>query len=168
MIIEKQIAIHIDIDSSWKVIGLDFAHPYKWASGVNHSEGHGKHLGNTTCDARACKIVLGNIEEKLTYYSDENFHLAYIVTEGMPKMVKTATNEWKLTFLTSYKTKLNIKMEFIFQGILGVLMQPLMKIKLKKMAQEMVEEFAFYVEKGNPHPRKIKAMKKNIKNILNY
>jgi Polyketide cyclase / dehydrase and lipid transport len=160
MVIEKEVIIRNSIESTWAVLGHDFAHPYKWASSVNHSEGHGKQLATTQCDERACQTVMGNIREKLTHYSDEDFHLAYIVTEGMPGMVKTATNDWKLTKTDSGKTKLKIKMEFVFQGILGFMMQPLMKIKLNKIAQEMVEDFGHYAENGKPHPRKLKAKNK--------
>lgn len=160
MVIEKEIIINNSIENTWKVLGHDFAHPYKWASSVNHSEGHGKQLATTQCDERACQTVMGNIREKLTHYSDEDFHLAYVVTEGMPGMVKTATNDWKLTKSGSGKTKLKIKMEFVFQGILGFIMQPLMKIKLNKIAQEMVEDFGHYAESGKPHPRKLKVQNK--------
>lgn len=160
MVIEKEVIIKNSIESTWAVLGHDFAHPYKWASSVNHSEGHGKQLATTQCDERTCQTVMGNITEKLTHYSDEDFHLAYVVTDGMPGMVKTATNDWKLTNSGSGKTKLKIKMEFIFQGILGFIMQPLLKIKLNKIAQEMVEDFGHYAENGKPHPRKLKAQNK--------
>jgi Polyketide cyclase / dehydrase and lipid transport len=160
MVVEKEVIIRNSIESTWAVLGHDFAHPYKWASSVNHSEGHGKQLATTQCDERACQTVMGNIREKLTHYSDEDFHLAYVVTEGMPGMVKTATNDWKLTKSGSGKTKLKIKMEFVFQGVLGFMMQPLMKIKLNKIAQEMVEDFGHYAENGKPHPRKLKVQKK--------
>ena len=50
MVIEKEIIIKNSIENTWKILGYDFAHPYKWASGVNHSEGHGKQLATTQCD----------------------------------------------------------------------------------------------------------------------
>lgn len=160
MIIEKEILINKNIADVWKVLGHDFAHPYKWASAVNHSEGKGKPLATTQCDERACQTVMGNIREKLTHYSDENYHLSYIVSEGMPAMVKTATNDWKLTKVKEGATHLKIKMEFALQGVMGFVMQPLMKMKLEKLGSEMVEDFAHYAEKGTPHPRKLKLQKK--------
>ena len=160
MVIEKDIEINNSTENVWKILGHDFAHPYKWASSVNHSEGHGKQLATTQCDERACQTVMGNIREKLTEYSDNDFHLAYIVTEGMPSIVKTATNDWQLIKTSAGKTKLKIKMEFAFQGIMGFVMQPLMKMKLNKIAQEMVEDFGYYAENGKPHPRKLKALRK--------
>ncbi len=75
-------------------------------------------------------------------------------------MVKKATSDWQLIKTSAEKTKLKIKMEFIFQGITGFVMQPLMKIKLNKIVQETVEDFAHYAENGKPHPRKIKTQNK--------
>lgn len=160
MIIKRETLISKSIEEVWAILGHDFAHPYKWASGVNHSEGIGDPVGTMQCDERACQTVMGNIREKLTTYSDADYHLAYVVTEGMPSMVKTATNDWKLSKKAINTTHLSIKMEFIFTGIFGTLMQPLMKIKLNKIANDMIEDFAFYVENSRPHPRKLKALGK--------
>jgi Polyketide cyclase / dehydrase and lipid transport len=159
MVIEKEIEINSSIENVWAVLGHDFAHPYKWASSVLHSEGHGKQLATTQCDERACKTVMGNIREKLTHYSDKDFLLEYIVTEGMPSIVKSAKNKWQLTSTKENQTKLKIEMEFIFQGLIGFTLQPLMKMKLNKIAKEMVEDFGYYAEHGRPHPRKITAQK---------
>ncbi|TVR76331.1 MAG: SRPBCC family protein [Saprospirales bacterium] len=157
MLIEKEIIINNSIENTWKILGHDFAHPYKWASSVSHSEGHGKPLATTTCDERSCQTKLGDITEKLTHYSDENYHLAYNIVEGLPGMVKTASNDWRLTKIGPEKTQLVVRMKFRFQGIMGYLMQPLIKMKLSKMAMEIVEDFAYYSENGRPHPRKLKA-----------
>jgi hypothetical protein len=157
MVIEREIIINNSIESTWKVLGHEFAHPHKWASSVNYSEGHGKPMATTTCDARSCQTVMGDIKEKLTHYSDEDYHLAYDITEGMPNMIKGASNNWKLTKLGPEETKLVVQMEFRLKGILGFLMLPLMKGKLSKMARVIVEDFAFYAENGKPHPRKLKA-----------
>lgn len=159
MVIEKEIEINNSIENVWKVLGHDFAHPYKWASGVHHSEGHGKQLTTTQCDERACTTVMGNIREKITHYSDKDFQLAYVVTEGMPRFVKTARNKWQLTSTKADKTTLKIEMEFIFQGLMGFILQPLMKMKLNKIAQEMVEDFGYYAENGTPNSRKLAAQK---------
>jgi Polyketide cyclase / dehydrase and lipid transport len=160
MVIKKKTTIKKNIHDVWKVLGHDFAHPYKWASAVNHSEGKGTPMASTQCDERACQTAMGNIREKLTQYSDSDFHLAYTVTEGMPGMVKTATNSWKLSKSDEQNTHLQIQMEFIFQGLMGTLMLPFMKLKLNALANHMIEDFAFYTENGKPHPRKIKAMTK--------
>jgi hypothetical protein len=160
MVIEKKIDINNSIQNVWKVLGHEFAHPYRWASSVNHSEGHGKQVATTHCDERSCQTVMGNIRERLLDYSDEHHCLAYEIIEGLPGAVKKATNTWQLTEIAGGKTKLTMKMELTFQGLVGNLMQPLMRNKLTKVAEALVEDFAHYAESGQPHPRKVAAQEK--------
>jgi Polyketide cyclase / dehydrase and lipid transport len=160
MVIEKEIIIKKNKQDTWKVLGHEFAHPYRWASSVNHSEGHGVAVESTTCDERSCQTTMGNIREKLTHFSDAETHLSYLITEGMPSFVAKAGNDWKLTAVNANTTKLSIKMTVEMKGFLGALMQPLIRFQMNKVAQVLAEDFAYYVENGKPHPRKIKAQKK--------
>jgi hypothetical protein len=160
MVIEKEIIIKNSIENTWKILGHEFAHPYRWASSVNHSEGSGKAIETTQCDERACQTSMGNIKEKLTHYSDSETHLSYLITEGMPFFVVKAGNDWRLIKIDANFTKLRIQMSIEMKGIIGFIMKPLMRFQMNKVAQVLVEEFAYYVETGKPHPRKIKAQKK--------
>jgi Polyketide cyclase / dehydrase and lipid transport len=150
MVIEKEIIINKNIKAAWSVLGLDFANPSKWASAVNHSGGSGEALSGSQCSERACTTTMGSIREKLYEFSNENYTLSYEVVEGMPSMVKSAKNTWKLFYLGETQCKLKIKME------IGLIMQ----LQMNKMGRHLVEDFAYYVENGTPHPRKLKALKK--------
>ncbi len=101
------------------------------------------------------------LKEKILQYSNENHSLSYEVAEGMPFVVKYATNTWKLVPLGQDKSKLQMVMDIQLKGIMGAIMQPMMKMMMSKMGNELTEEFKYYVENRQPHPRKIKAMKKN-------
>jgi carbon monoxide dehydrogenase subunit G len=160
MVIEKEILVKRNIKDAWKVLGLDFANASKWASAVNHSEGNGEKFNGSTCSERGCSTTMGSIKEKLYEFSNENYMLAYEVSEGMPSMVKYATNTWKLIEVSENKCKLHVRMDIRMGGFFGSLLQPVMKLQMAKMANQLVEDFAFYVENGNPHPRKLKALKK--------
>lgn len=103
---------------------------------------------------------MGSIKEKLYEFSNENHSLAYEVAVGMPSMVKYATNAWKLVENGENKCKLQIKMDIRMGGIFGSLLQPIMKMQMSRMGNYLVEDFAYYVENGQPHPRKLKALKK--------
>lgn len=86
--------------------------------------------------------------------------VSYQIAEGMPSMVKNATNTWQLTADGAGKTKLVMRMDVQIGGLMGAMMKPMMRMKLSKMGGELTEEFKFYVENGQPHPQKVKAMKK--------
>jgi Polyketide cyclase / dehydrase and lipid transport len=160
MVIEKEIIINKNIKAAWSVLGLDFANPSKWASAVNHSGGSGEALSGSQCSERACTTTMGSIREKLYEFSNENYTLSYEVVEGMPSMVKSAKNTWKLFYLGETQCKLKIKMEIGLSGFISIIMQPIMQLQMNKMGRHLVEDFAYYVENGTPHPRKLKALKK--------
>ena len=160
MVIEKEIIVNKDIKDAWKVLGVEFANASKWASAVNHSEGSGEKFNDSTCSERGCSTTMGSIKEKLYEFSNEKYLLAYEYAEGMPSMVKYATNTWKLVEVGENKCKLQIKMDIRMGGFFGSLLQPVMKLQMSKIGNHLVEDFAYYVENGTPHPRKLKAQKK--------
>lgn len=167
MIIEKEILINKNINHAWKVLGLDFANAHKWASAVNHSEENGEKLSENICSERACSTTMGNIKERLFEFSSDDYSLAYEVVEGKPKMINYASNTWKLIQIEQNKCMLSIKMDIKPEGIFGKITELILKIKMSKMGQELVEDFKYYVENGTPHPRKSRGSSEvQLKNYL--
>ncbi len=103
---------------------------------------------------------MGKTREKLIKYSDTEHLLSYTVPEGMPSMVKYATNTWQLTSIGYDKTKLNMEMNVTLGGIMGFMMAPMMKMMMGKMAKITTDDFKYYVENGRPSEAKLKATRK--------
>ena len=160
-IINKEITVDASVEKAWDLLGPQFADAYKWASSISHSESLNKEsLNGSSCTQRGCAVKgMGDIKEVLKSYSPEDHSLTYIVNEGMPKMVKYASNNWVLTDLGDGKTKLSMKIEMKLGGMMGSMMRGMMSKKMSKMSGEIAEEFKYYVEKGIPHPRTVKATK---------
>lgn len=158
----QEVIIDAPIDEAWEVLGPQFQDVHKWASSVKHSTSlNNESLNGSTCNERGCTVKgVGEIKEKLLTYSPENYSLSYQVHEGMPKMIKYASNNWQLIDLGNGKTKLKLKIRLETKGFMGWLMGGMMKKKMTKLSGEIAEEFKYYVETGKPHPRKIKALKK--------
>ncbi len=161
--IKKEITISKGIEEVWKVLGQDFAYAERWASAIKHSQAlDSKNFNGSNCSERGCDIPgMGSIKEKLLFYSNEEHSLSYQVYEGMPSMVRSMSNTWKLHPISQNSCKLQMHMEMEAKGIMGIMMIPMMKIQMSGMASNVVEDFKYYVENGKPHPRKIKAMRKN-------
>ena len=161
-IITKEVSINTTIDKAWKVLGHEFADAYKWASSIKHSQANDNTSFNgSTCSERGCDVSgIGNIKEKILEYSDTEHVLSYEVYEGMPKMVTYMTNYWKLTSTGNGKVKLEMRMEMKTGGFMGWMMKGMMKSKMSKTADEIIEEFKYYVENGKIHPRVVKSNKK--------
>lgn len=96
MIIEKEITVNKNIEAAWKVLGIEFSDVHTWASAENHSEGKCCGINGASCSERGCATSMGKLKEKLLQYSNENHFLYYQVAEGMPFIVKQATNTWRL------------------------------------------------------------------------
>jgi len=162
-IINHEITIDASIDDTWEILGPQFENAQVWASSIKHSEALNKEsLNGSTCSIRGCSVAgMGEIKETLLSYSIENHSLSYVVKEGMPKMVKYASNNWELIDLGNGKTKLKMKIEMKTGGFMGWMMRGMMKGKMTKLSSEVAEEFKYYVENGKPHPRKVKANKKS-------
>ena len=161
-VIHQQITIDASIDKAWAVLGPQFENAQIWASSIKHSEALNKEsINGSTCTLRGCYVSgMGKIKETLLTYSPNEHSLSYVIKEGMPKMVKYASNHWQLTDLGNGKTGLKMTIEMKTGGFMGWMMKGLMKKKMTKLSSEIAEEFKYYVENGIPHPRKIKASKK--------
>lgn len=160
MTIDKEIIIDKNIEDAWEVLGHQFEDVWKWASPVNHSAGTGSSFNGATCSERGCSTTLGALKEKLLEYSDTQHKLTYEVAEGMPAMVKYATNTWELEQVGPNKTRLKMQVFMQTGGLTGAIMGPMMRMKMAKIAVHLTEDFKYYVENGQPHPRKVKAMQK--------
>lgn len=160
MVIKKQIEINNTIENVWQILGHDFAHPHKWASNVNHSEGHGQQIASIKCDERACETSIGNIREKITHYSDDNHSLSWDIVEGLPSFVSKAKSTWSLTKKSENIITLTMQIEIMLKPW-ALFMAPMVKIMFDKLARQLSEDFSYYAESGKPHPRKVKMLHKN-------
>ncbi len=157
--IKKEIIIDASAEKAWQVLGPQFTDAYKWASTVTTSEGQWDKIGGIY-SGRICTTPMGTLKEKVLEYSAENYLLSYSF-EGMPKMVRFAKNTWQLNSIDNNKTKLTLVMEIKVGGFMGKMMKPMMKGKMAKMINHTIEEFKYYVETGQPHSRKVKAINKS-------
>lgn len=162
IIIRQEISIDAPTEKSWEVLGPQFENAQVWATSVTRSEALDREsLNGSTCTIRGCSIAgMGDVKEKLLTYSPEDHSLSYVVTDGMPKMVRYLSNSWVLIDLGNGKSKLEMTIEMKTGGFMGWMMGGMMKRKLTKLSAEVAEEFKYYVENGKPHPRKIKSTNK--------
>lgn len=160
MTIENVVIINAGIDKTWQVLGPEFAHAQRWASAVHHSEGSGQGFNGASCSERGCNTTIGQLKEKLIEYNPSQYTLAYEIPEGMPGMVSSALNHWQLRSIDAQQTQLIMTIVIEVKGLMGKIMQPLMRIQMSKLGAQIAEEFKYYVETGKPHPRKVKALQK--------
>lgn len=164
MDVKKEIIVNKPVDQAWDLLGKQYTQAYKWARGLYHSEGFGApKLKGATCNNRTCDTSFGKIKEEIRVFDEENFELAYEVIEGFPGFIKKGINNWKLEPLSNRKTKVTMHFVGETQGVMGVLMGPMMGLKLSSTLSEALEDFKAYLETGKPSDGKLKDMRKHAK-----
>lgn len=161
MEIFKEIVVDKPIEEAWDVLGNQFSNAYKWARGLDHSKGYGQPIfEGASCNNRTCEVPgFGTIQEEIRMFDHNNHVLSYEVVKGFPGFISSAINTWKLEELgNGTKVSMHLKMET--KGIMGIIMGPMMKMKLNKTIEGVIKDFKHYVEKGIPSPEKEKELLK--------
>ncbi len=101
----------------------------------------------------------GKIKEVIRQFDPNEYILEYEVIEGFPFFVETGINNWQLTNLDG-KTKVNMHLKVITKGIIGVMMQPMMKMQFRGLTDSVLLDLKHYAETGKPSPMKAKELQK--------
>ena len=162
MEIKRKIIVDRPIEDCSEVLGNQYTQIHKWASPVNHSHGDDKlGINGASCNIRGCHVEgMGDISERLIDFDPKHYYLSYEIITGLPSMMKSANNSWKLRPKYANQTALEMLAHIEPKGFIGKLMSPMIKLQFNKMANNLIEEFKYYVENNQPHPRKVNAAKK--------
>lgn len=158
-IIKAELIINAGTGKAWAVLGPGFAAVSTWASSVTQSYANDNQSFNgSSCTVRSCTASgIGNVKEQLILYSPSDHTISYQVVEGLPDPIKYVASTWKLIDLADGKTKLELTVELKTGGFIGTIFKGALKRKMTKLYSESADEFKYYVENEQPHPRKIKA-----------
>ena len=164
----KKAIVNADADKVWGVFAHGFNDAYKWMASVNHSfaKNNGESFEGCQSDGRVCELSPDGkgikASEQFLAYSEEN-KTATIRIDFLdaPSFfpVKFNTLEFSLKEIDGGKSEMTWKFCSNIK-LLGFILWPLLRLGFGKFIEDIMEELKFYVETGNPHPRKIKAMKK--------
>ncbi|WP_299224436.1 SRPBCC family protein [uncultured Psychroserpens sp.] len=158
---KKEIIINKQIESVWEVLGNQFVDAYKWVSGLNHSKAFSPPVINgAPSNNRSCELPSGKIKEVIRKFDSNNYILEYEVIEGFPFFVDTAINNWQLTAISPERTKVDMHLIVKTKGLVGSIMNPMMKMQLKKQIAYIPNDLKCYVETGNTSQNKAKEIEK--------
>ena len=153
----KKLSIAKPVGEVWQVLGNEFGKIDNWASLISHSEVSGEaKLPGVDYSIRSTKTTSGDTKQELTGFNADQHTIAYKSIAGTPAIIKQVRANWRLTKDGEDKTALVLDFEADMKGI-GHLIAPIAKMKLGKIGDELLEELKYYVENGEPHPRKVEA-----------
>lgn len=141
-------------DECWKDFGGGYTDIYKWKSGINSSNAEGEPFEDSPVGSRKIKTPTISFSEKLVHFSNAERAFTYEVI-GLPFVVKSTSNEWKFTE-TDGKATLHMHLCMQTATGFGWLLNGLLKKNISKEMGKLHQEFKYFMEKGEPHPRKQK------------
>ncbi len=162
IIAETEIHIRSPIEKVWQVLAVDFDEIDQWSSGVKRSAAQGEKVNGSKVGGRHCDLAavgFTEMDEKILVFDRENYILSYRLYNGLPGFVADAVNTWRL-FEARGETHLTVRTVMHTKGLMGCLFRPMMKGNLRSALKSMSEELKYYVDAGEPHPKKKKALKK--------
>lgn len=163
IIAEAKTEVQSSVEKVWQVLAVDFDEIDKWSSGVKRSIPKGEKVNGSKVGGRHCELsAVGftEMDEQILVFDPENHVLSYRLYNGLPGFVTDAVNTWQLSKTSFGGTYLAVRTEMHVKGIVGFLLRPMMKSNLESAVKSMSIELQYYVDTGEPHPKKKKALKK--------
>lgn len=134
------------------MVGPGFIEVFKWSSNVDYATGRGQsEFEGAVHNERYCDVNVkgfNKISETLTKYDETTMNLAYAVNEGMPGFVTKAVNDWTVVPVGENQCKLVMKAEFGSKGLMGALMNGMMKKKMNETLATVLNDAKVYAETG--------------------
>jgi hypothetical protein len=167
----KTTTVNASADKVWEVFAHGFNDAYKWMASVPHSyaQSNGEAFEGAQTEGRVCELSPDGTgikaSEKFLAYDELNktatvqidfvntpflFPIKFNLLDSSLK--ETSDGQCEMTW--EFRSKIKP---------LGYVLWPLLRVGFGKFVGNIMGELQFYVENGTPHPRKIKAMKKQSK-----
>ncbi len=156
-------------DKVWGIFAHEFNDAYKWMASVpqSYAQTNGESFEGAHSDGRVCELSPDQkgirVSEKFLAYDEKNkTAIVQIDFVNTPFFfpVKFNTLDFALRETGDDQSEMTWKFRSNIKP-LGLLLWPLLRIGFGKFVGNIMEELQFYVENDSPHPRKLKAMKKN-------
>lgn len=152
MIVQLKQEINRSAEECWKIFGGNYADISKWKSGMKSSEAEGEPFGDAPYGSRKLKASGLTFSEKLVHFSNTERAFTYEVI-GLPFVISSARNEWRFTE-TDGKATLHMKLNLQVLSGFGWILGDLLKKNMTKEMGKLLDEFKYYMENGEVHPRK--------------
>ena len=161
MEIRKTTTVDVPIEKVWKIAAHDFDQVGAWASAVGRSQPNDQAAmpQGAEVGGRVCSTAFGDTQENFTRFDPEGHSFSYRA-EGLPAMIKRAENRWSLRSTGPSRTEVTTQVTMELNAFPGRLMQPLMRRRLAKTLDQILEELKHFMETGSIHPRKVQAQER--------
>lgn len=160
--IRRQITIEAPADDVWRVLAHEYARIDRWVSLITESEPAADvpALDGAPVGGRVCANSVPGfdvVQEEFIYYDEEGRRFGYAATKGLPSFFTKAENNWSVRSLGPDRCLVESQGDMELKNFPGLILAPILKFQMGRIASQVGEELKHYVELGQPHPRKAKA-----------
>lgn len=146
-----EIGLEIPANKAWSAISQKFGAAGQWTSLLKGSWMEGD---VAVGGRRVCEQLNGNrAVERIVRLDQAAMILEYELTEGGPPILKSASNIWAAIAVGPNRSKVVMRPSLRLKWWATPL-QPLLWFGLNRDLPKVLEEFRYWAEKGEAHPRK--------------
>ena len=155
--IDKEVSIDAPAEKVWEVLGDNYENVGRWATVIPESAPRNNQEGEL--QGRTCYTAYGDTKEMITNWDEQNMTYSY-QADGLPAIFKSGGSTWAIRPVGGHRSHVTMKLRMEFAPLPGLLMGWLMKPRMDKDMDGLMDDLKHYVEKGTPHPKKLKSLEK--------
>ncbi|MEO1051584.1 MAG: SRPBCC family protein [Bacteroidota bacterium] len=153
---DKQVELNIPASKAWVILAKNYEHVGEWATIIPESAARsedGEIIGRT------CSSIYGDVKEMITSWDEASMAYSY-EADGLPSMFKSGKNFWKVEPINDLRSRVKMSLRMEMAPLPGFLMGWMIKSKMAKDLDGLMEDLKYYAEQGKPHPKKLKSLEK--------
>lgn len=146
------------------VLGERFGQIGEWAAPIEFSTLKGNPQAGAVrhCHIQAIgPIPAGVIQEQLLEFNPQTMHFTYHALSGLPDFMGKASNRWSVKAQDNGRCIVTTEASFELKGWMR-LVSFMLKSRMQRSGEAVLQDLKYFVEQGQPHPRKLKSSHKSV------
>lgn len=155
--IQESVTIKASINDVWAATAEDFGGVETWAASVSGVTLTPAPDGEVLGTLRQCVTPFGDTRESMLVFDEASRTFAYDVV-GLPAPMTRTVNTWTLREEAPGTTTVTLNLVAELEADADPQIVAGLRGQLAGLLAQIGEELAHWVEKGEPHPRKVSAL----------
>lgn len=149
---KRQINVNAPASQVWRILAEDYDKIGEWATVVEESTPNPE---VPVGEGRICATTFGNNKETITHLDEQERSFTYEVDFAKsPFFLEGIENSWTVESKGNNQSLVSMSANVQLKTVIGQLIGPLLKRRMEKGFDSLLEELEYYAETGQVHPRK--------------
>ena len=153
----RSLNVNAPAEKLWEILAENYDRVGEWTSEIQASS---PNPDLPVGEGRVCSTPgFGDVKETITSYDEGRRAFGYSADiSSMPFFVREIGNDWQVEAKGGDQSVVHMHMQARLMPVFAQVMGPFLKRQMSKSADTILEELKYYAEKGEIHPRKVKAL----------